>query len=436
MYMKKIFYIVLFSIGVQNSFSQDTLKLSDAVDLALEGNFGLKVAQKQVDLAQNQIFKGNAGMSPVVDWNANIGSNFNQVHQDFVDGRVIDRFGTAYSPGTNVSLQYTLYNGQRMQAIFERLKALGQLSEVQQLVALQNTISNLNETYYAAQRLQTTLEFINEIIKYYEERLKITEERWQIGRGSKLDYLQSKADLTIQLTDQTNTEIQLRNAKIALNRIFARDPHIDFAVEKSEESFPTFDLNYLLDQARSQNPEFLTLKKQEDINLIQQKEAKSFRKPTVNLNSNFGYTFSANNAGLITSNQTIGLTAGVTASWRIADGGLIKRNIQTTKINADIIRLQKDDMLNTLDNQITAAYYEYETSKRLLALEQQNIETAQENLDISAEKFKLGASTILEINDAQTRFNTIMNRFVNAQFNLRVASLNLLTLSGELVKKN
>jgi outer membrane protein len=432
--MKKILVIMLFSVWGKWAVAQDTLRLDDAIALSLENNFGIQIASKNVDLANNQIFRGNAGMTPVIDWNTNINSTFNQVHQSFIDGRVINRFGTSVAPNTAIALQYTLYNGNRMQAIFQRLKSLGQLSEIEKQLVVQNTLADVMEAYYTIQRLQTTGAFIDQIIKYYEERQKITEERWQIGRGSKLDFLQSKADLTIQLTDQTNNYIQIRNAKIELNRLLARDPHLDFLVERESEDYPIYDLEYLKDQTRSQNPDFLAIRKQEEINLLTQKEAKSFLKPTINLNSSFGYNFNYNNAGLINNSQSTGLSTGLTASWRIFDGKLIKRNIQTTMINADIIRLQKNQLVNDLDNQLTAAYYQYETQKKLVALEQQNIETAQENLDISAEKFKLGASTILEINDAQTRFTTIMNRLVAAEYNLRISKLNLLTLSGELLK--
>lgn len=418
----------------QGRLPQDTLRLDDAVEEALGNNYGIQVAQRQVDLANNRIFRGNAGMTPILDWNTNLNSTFNQVHQNFIDGRVINRFGTSVSPNTAVALQYTLYNGGRMHAIYGRLKSLGQLSEIQRQLILQNTISDVMEAYYNIQRLQSTLEFINQIIRYYEERQTLTEERWQIGRGSKLDFLQSKADLTIQLTDQTNLEIQLRNAKIELNRLLARDPNIDFTVERESQDYQLFDPGYLKDQAKNQNPEFLALKKQEEINLQDQKEARGFLKPTINLNSSFGYNFNFNNAGLISNSQSTGLSAGLTASWRIFDGKVIKRNIESAKISGDILRIQREELLNNLDNQITAAYHQYETQKRLLELEQQNIATAQENLEISVEKFKLGASTILEINDAQTRFNTIMNRLVAAEYNLRISKLNLLTLSGELVR--
>ena len=427
-----ILIFLLFVSGL--SYGQETLTLDQAIQIALDNNYGIRAADKNVELAQNQIFKGNAGMSPIVDWNTGVTSSFNQVHQNYIDGRLINRFGTSLAPSTNFTLQYTLFNGNRMQATYERLKSLGQLSEIQKQQTIQNTIADVMEAYFNIQRLQNTSEFLNEIIKFYEERLVLTEERWQIGRGSKLDYLQSKADLTTQLTDQTNNQIQLKNAKILLNRLVVQDPTRDFSVEKESKEYPFFDLAFFRERIKEKNPAYLAINKQDEINQINQKIAGSYLKPTINLNSSLGYSFNFNNAGLISNNQSAGLNAGLTASWRLFDGKVIKRNIQSEKINADIIRLQKEDLVNTLENQLISAYSLFETQQRLVDLERQNIETAQENLDIAIEKFKLGASTILEINDAQTRYNNIMNRFVNAEYNLSISRLNVLLISGELVK--
>jgi len=178
----------------------------------------------------------------------------------------------------------------------------------------------------------------------------------------------------------------------------------------------------------------LNIKKSEEINLLARKESESFRKPRINLNSSFGYNFNSNNAGLITFNQSIGLNAGISATWRIFDGGIINRNIQANKISGDILRIQEEALFNQIENDLTSAFQQYENDKEILSLEELNRKVAEENLDISLEKFKLGSSTILELNDAQTRFNTVMNRLVSAQYNVKISELDLLTLSGRLVK--
>jgi outer membrane protein len=417
-----------------NSFAQNILKLSDAQNMVLENNFGLKIAEKNIELARNQVYKANAGMSPIIDWNTSFGTLFNQVNQRFVDGRVINRLGRSLSPISNLAMTYTLYDGRRMQAVFQRLETQSQLSAVQKQIQIQNTLSNVMQIYYTIQRLQSTENYLNEIIKYYEERQKLTEERWQIGRGSKLDFIQSKTDLSIQKTNITNVQQQLRNTKVELNGVLARNPTTDFTVENDEKLGGMYALQDLIEQSKTKNPEIQSIRKTEEINLIQQKEASSFKKPRINLNSSFGYNFNSNNAGLITYNQSIGLNTAITAQWRIFDGQTINRNIQATKINADIIQLQKADLQNRIENDLTSAFYQYESDKKIVEQEKENRALAAENLDISTEKFKLGASTILEINDAQTRYNTVLNRLVSAQYNVKISELNLLTISGGLLR--
>jgi outer membrane protein len=417
-----------------NSFAQNILRLSDAQTLVLENNFGLKIAEKNIELARNQVYKANAGMSPIIDWNTSFGTLFNQVNQRFVDGRVINRLGRSLSPISNLAMTYTLYDGRRMQAVFQRLETQSQLSAVQKQIQIQNTLSNVMQIYYTIQRLQSTENYLNEIIKYYEERQKLTEERWQIGRGSKLDFIQSKTDLSIQKTNITNVQQQLRNTKVELNGVLARNPTTDFTVENDEKLGGMYALQDLIEQSKTKNPEIQSIRKTEEINLIQQKEASSFKKPRINLNSSFGYNFNSNNAGLITYNQSIGLNTAITAQWRIFDGQTINRNIQATKINADIIQLQKADLQNRIENDLTSAFYQYESDKKIVEQEKENRALAAENLEISTEKFKLGASTILEINDAQTRYNTVLNRLVSAQYNVKISELNLLTISGGLLR--
>jgi outer membrane protein TolC len=431
--MKKYLVIILVFLEIQIK-AQNVLKLEEAQSIALEKNWGIKVTEKQIEAVDNQIFRGNAGMTPTLDWNASFFNVFNQLNQRFFDGREIDRFGVSITPVTNLSLSWVLYDGRRMNAIMERLITNGQQSRVQSQFVIQNTLSNVMQVYYDIQRLQQSREFLKIIIKYYEERLKITEERWQIGRGSKLDFLQSKTDISTQLADLTNLENQLKTTKTRLNGLLGREPNIDFQVSENTNMDSSYNLEELLKETKTKNQEFLLLKKSEEINISNQKEAQSFLLPRITLNSSLGYSFNRNTAGLFALNQSVGLNSGITATWRIFDGHFNKRNVELTKINGEIIKLQKEDLITRIENELNTSFFQHETDKQLLKLEIENKALAVENLEISLEKFKLGASTILELNDAQTRFNTAMSRLVNAQFNVKISELNLLRISGQLVK--
>ncbi len=431
---KKLVAGVLWLLGSYSLQAQEMMSLSDAIQVALENNYGIQVAEMQIQAAENQIYKGNAGMTPIIDWNTNFNGSLNQVNQVFLDDRRINRLGNSIAPNTNLALSWVLYDGRRMNILFERLKNVGQLSQTEKKLVVQNTMASVMQAYYNILRLKKSEEYLKTIIGYYEERLRLTEQRWQIGRGSKLDYLQSKTDLATQQVELVNTQNQLKTSKIQLNNLLGRDPQTDYEVVDTVDGDQVYNLAELVESARLSNRELLVLNKTREISLLDEQAAESFRRPRIALNSTFGYAFNKSNAGFLALNQSIGFNGGVSASWNIFNGHQTSRNIQAAKINTMIVDKQREQLVNQIEADITSAYQQYLTDQELLSLEEDNRNIAEENLSISLEKFRLGASTILELNEAQRRFDASLNRLVNAQYNVRASELQLLRLSGKLVE--
>lgn len=430
--MKK--YIILLLFVAQTSIAQEILTLDNAVIIALEKNYDVKIAALQQKAVETQVFKGNAGMLPRVDLNSNAGTAFNEVKQKLASGSETNRFGTNLTPSANVAFAWTLYDGKRMYAIYDRLKNQSELSKIQTRIAMENTMANVMAAYYEIMRQKQTVRFLETIIKYYEERLNITQQRWEFGKGSKLDFLQSKTDIGTQTSLLVQAKTDFKNAKVALNNLLARDPNQDYDVQ--EIVALSFDPSQeeLKARARSANKNLQALRKATDITIIQQREAESFRLPRVTLNSSLGYSLSKTNAGLFLYNQNYGLNTGVGLTWNIFNGQIVRRQIQTAKINTEIARTQEEDWIVQMENDLVRAYNQYQTDKEILKLEEEYNQVADENMKISLEKFRLGGSTILEINEAQRSLNTSLNRLTNARFNIKISELQLLRLSGELVK--
>jgi outer membrane protein len=430
---KTLLFIFFFG-GSFISQSQELLTLDSAIVVALRQSYGIEIAKMQEKVADIQVFKGNAGMMPRVDWNTNIGTALNQVNQRFTDGRAIDRFGYTLAPVTNFAFSWTLYDGNRMYAVMDRLKSQSQATQVQTKVLMENTIITVMRAYYEVMRQKQTVKYLETVIKYYNERLKLTEERWQVGKGSKLDFLQSKTDLVTQQVEMTRTKNALKNAKITLNNAMNREPDLNFDVLDTIVMIYDPDLTELKNQTRTSNKDLQLLRKNRDISMIQQKEFEAQKKPRITLNSNLGYNLNRTNAGLFLLNQNIGLNTGVAATWNIFNGEITRRQIQTAKINTDILQKQQVELMSNLETGLIVAFNQLQSDKELLALEEENIKVVEENLQISLEKFKLGGSTILELNEAQRRFDLASNRLVNARFNVKNSELELMRLSGDLVK--
>lgn len=429
----KISLLFILSLIYQLLPAQSVLTLEEAVTIALAENYGIQITKLEQIAVQAQVYKSNAGMGPTVDWNVNFSMTGNNVNQQFIDDRKVSRFGRSFNPNTNLTLGLTLFDGGRMEAIYDRLGKLSEFSELQGKLIIQNTILDVMTTYYDLIRHQETVAYLNTIIKNYEERVQITEERWHVGRGSKIDYLQSMTDLNAQLSELAIAENNLRNSKVILNGILNREPSMDFEIETRYEADLNYNLSELMVQAVTKNREILLAQKATDISLTNEKEAMAANAPQVDLQGSLGYAYSNTNAGFLLSNRTIAATAALSARYNIFDGSHRKRQIEISRINTSILEKQHERLEAQIKNDLTFAFNQFESDQELLTFELANRDIAEENLSISLEKFRLGASTILELNEAQRTYDTALNRLVNAQYNIKISSLELLRLSGNLI---
>ena len=77
-------------------------------------------------------------------------------------------------------------------------------------------------------------------------------------------------------------------------------------------------------------------------------------------------------------------------------------------------------------------YQTFQTNLQLVYLEQENLEVAKQNMDITLEKFRLGSVAPLEFREAQRNYIDANARFTNSQFEAKLAETALMQLSGSL----
>ncbi|MDX2249699.1 MAG: TolC family protein [Bacteroidia bacterium] len=413
-------------------YSQPVLSLEEAIGTALAQNYGIQIAALDEKAAQLQVYKSNAGIGPRIEWNANVSGTGNNTKQVFIDGRTVDRWGRVVSPNTSLNLDWTLYDGKRMQNMFVRLNQLSQLSTLEKQLAMQTTVLQVMSAYYDVMKQKETLKYINTLIKYYQDRLNITEERWNVGKGAKVDYLLSQTDLNIQFSDLEAATNQFHNAKIYLNTLLNRDIATDFDVQEEVDLGNEYDLETLLNSAKSKNKEVLILQKNREISLSREREIAAAKKPQVALSSGLGYSYSNSNASFLLTNRNASFNLGLSARWTLYDGHHNNQQIEISKVTTEIIETQEQALLAQITGELTAAYNQYQADKKILTIEENNLKLAEENLVISIEKFRLGGSTILDLNEAQRRFDLSLNRQITAQYNVKTSELELLRLSGAL----
>jgi outer membrane protein TolC len=197
-------------------------------------------------------------------------------------------------------------------------------------------------------------------------------------------------------------------------------------------------LGEVLGKMESNNPTLLIAKKNIDIANLSLKERKAEQFPTVSFNSGYNITRTDNkvtvNPYQPLFNRNRGANYGFTAAIPILNNLNTKRLIGQAKLDIQYQQLSYDNQKTLINLSVLNAFKDYEQQKKALALEEENILLAKENVDIVLETYRLGAATFIQLREAQKSLEDAYNRLIAARYNTKLAETELLRLKGDLVK--
>ena len=416
--------------------AQENLSLQAAIEEALKNNYSVRIAQNNIEIAQNEATIGNAGMLPSVAFGAGESFSVNNTEQKLSTGNEINRKGAQSTNTTaGVSLNWTLFDGFRMFIAYERLKTMGVVGELQLRQQMEATVQSVVMAYMEIVRQQQLLNVVDTAISIYTERMNLSKNKWEIGSASKMEYLQSTVDLNEQKSARLNQLLAVENAKSQLNVVMGRKAETSFGVEQRISIRKDLNLENLKQAADENNATLAYLQKNILVSEMALKEIKSGFYPRLIGNAGYTYSRSTNQASIIQLNQNLGLNAGLNLSWTVFDGLNLRRRVRTAQLGIANQKLDLENNRNQTESAVVVAFRRYNYALRILDLEQSNHEVAEESAMVARERFRTGSSTILELKDVEKALLDANSRLVNAEYSAKLAETELLRLSGSLLGK-
>jgi outer membrane protein TolC len=413
--------------------AQEVLTIEDAMKIALENNFEIKIAKNNTKISETNVTIGNAGMLPVATASItdnNSVTNSSQTRQDGTSTTLNNAKNNSLNYGVN--LGWTVFDGMRMFARLDQLKELQKLgdSELKRTVLVK--IGQVNSAYYDLVQQQQQLSALDTTIVISKQRLTLAQNRFSIGKASKLEVLNAQVDLNSDQVALLRQKESYANAKILLNQYLARDPKIDFTVTNTVSVDNKLVLVDLMELAQKQNPALESQIINKRIAELQLKQVKASRYPTVNLTSGYTFTDNQSSLGFTSQSSSKGFNYGFNASLNIFDGLNQHRNEKVAKLeieNSQIAIEQQNMILNT---QLSTAFQTYLTNLELIDLEEDNVAIAKQNLDITLDKFRIGTITTLDFRTAQLNYVNAKVRYSNAQYEAKLSEIALKELAGNI----
>ena len=323
--------LILFCIA--KTTAQEILTIEDAVKIALENNYEIKISNNDLKIDKTNVAVGNAGMLPkmaasIVDNNSV--QNSSQTRQD---GNVVELDNAKNnSLSYGVSLDWTVFDGFKMFAKLDQLKELQKLGEAELKLTILTKISDVTSTYYDLVQQQQQLSALDTTIVISTQRLTLAQNRFTIGKASKLEVLNAQVDLNTDKTTLLRQQELYANTKTLLNQILARDIKTAYQVVNAISVDKTLLLPELTSLAEKQNPQLEAEIINKRVSELQLKQIKGNRYPTISLNSGYYFTESQSSLGFTTQASSRGLNYGFTATMSIFDGFAQNRNEKVAKI--------------------------------------------------------------------------------------------------------
>ncbi|MDB4269991.1 TolC family protein [Flavobacteriaceae bacterium] len=443
--MKGFIVFILINLVIYPLLGQQTISKEEALEIALEKNFGIQVSKNNLEISKNNSSLLNSGFLPTISLNG--GSNFTSSNSEIAfPGQVLedgsprpnlnldDQESQRFNGGVN--LNYTLFDGLGRKFTYKRLKEQYALSELQLRETIEFTIIQLYSVYFNVAQLTESKSIFKQALEVSKERESRAESAFKYGQTNKLAVLNAQVDVTNDSISVLEITQQLDNAKRDLNLLLSQSMENKYSVSTQVDFVSEIQIEALLENAAAYNVSLLKQKQNTQINSYDVKVSQSGYLPSIGLEGSYGWNLNQSPASAFfpgTNNNTYSMSFGANLSWNLFDGGRSITRVKNAKIAVENQKILTDEIQLTFERDLSNALQSYKNAKMIYSIQEKQVETGSYNFERSQAQYNLGSITAIEFRQAQINLRNAQNQWTLAKYQAKLAELRLLQLSGQLL---
>jgi len=454
--MKKLIGLLLLAIIIPGfANSQDILSLDDCIATALKHNSQLNNVRYSLGVQKanklgsfNRILPNLSASAYSQQSRTSISTYLRPIQiEDPVSGetKIVQREVTNDAMernfhGGNINWNQTIFDGGAWWNSIRRGNKGIEGAEHNVNSAILNTIALVQQRYLQLLQEIEQLEVFEKSVQSAQEQLNRSETMYRIGSVAQADVYRSRVNLGTEKISYIRQKNMIETAKANLNVAMGRNPSEPVAIDENafDNTNPnefTFSLGETINRTLSVNPELKGLETNVESGEMAVKIAKAARIPSLGGRISYSRSNSVFDRVYGDFNKNYAWTFSGQVSYTIFDGFQTRSNIRREQENVLISRENHENRKRTLASDVTQAYNSYKANQEIMVLNEENIQSAEEDLRLATERYKVGAGTLLETIDSQVSLTRARTMFVRTKYDLFINQMQLKALTGMISEK-
>lgn len=334
------------------------------------------------------------------------------------------RVKTTYSAG--FTARYDLFAGGQKFAELTRSAAGLEGARASELAQRFATALLTESEYYDVLASNELDRVAQERLRRAREQLAVARARVVSGAAVSTDSLNLRLELTRAQLGALQQASAVRVARLQLGRrVGAAGPVDAVPLDTAQAADLPITLADAVTQAAQQGPQYRIAAANERAARASYRSQLGAYLPHLSVSYNRNSIDTEFFPNLFTQSS---LTFGV--SFPLWDNGRRELALSQARVNRDVARAVREDMDRAVLHDVTAAYDQYVTSRASRALAQEGVVVARESFRVQQNRYQAGATTILDLLEAQVNLSAAEAALVQAQYATRLALAGLESILG------
>ncbi len=441
-----ILLTALASILPGRIFSQDKLKLSEAVNIAMENSATVSNLRKSLQIQELSTGTTRGQLYPDLSLNASWSRNntYSDGTVRFENGAPIiipeqDSWINSFRLG--LSTQVTVFDGFNNYSKVDLQKENEQSIKIDLDKEMYDIAFRVNTAYFDVLKKEKIVAANEENLKDSRDQLEKINEFLNVGKRTIADVYRQDVQVAQNELAVERSRNELNKSKVDLLRTMNVSVDRDVAIEdesiKSElteaeinlilEKYSNTDLLY--NQAVQRRYDYKAGMQQ----INTSKKAYEIDNKSVYWPSIIGfanYSLNAANINELTGSRSFNF--GLSMNYPIFQGFSLSNKAQSSEIAIK----QKQENLRLLEIQIKSeirkAYFDLETQYKQIDILMRNIKSSEQDKLLSEENYRVGLGILLDVQTASTKLNLLKVDLINAYYDFLLAERQLQYYTGDL----